>query len=545
MAHQHQNGGIRITNKQAKKDQQTIIVGGGMAGLAAAAYLSKEGFKVLLIEKNKECGGLLNSFERDGFTFDAGARSIENSGIIKPMLQQLGIEMELLESPVSIGLENRVINVKTVEDLSKYKQLLDEFYPESAQDVQKIIAFIQNILKDMAILYGLDNPMFKDLKKDKEYMKKMLPWFAKFLPTISRINKMQEPVEPFLEKMLSNRSLIDIIDQHFFKNTPTFFALGYFYVYLDYFYPKGGTGALPRALQKKINEWGGQILPETEIIEVNAAEKTITDSKGEVFHYDNLIWAADLKTLYRILRYEQLAGKIKKKIDVQKQLLMTKRGGDSVFSMFMAVNWPTEKFKSISNAHFFYTPSKKGLGELHRSIMKELIQNFSQKSKAEILNWLSEYCRYNTYEISIPSLRDPSLSPPGKTGLIVSFLFEYELIKKIQDAGWYDEFKTEVENRMIDVLTNSIYPGLKENILFKLSSTPITIATMMGNSEGAITGWSFESRVPAINRLLKIPKAIFTPIPHILQAGQWTYSPAGIPIALITGTTAARYIIKP
>ena len=44
----------------------TIIVGGGIAGLTSAAYLAHGGQKVLLIEKNSECGGLVNSFTRDG-----------------------------------------------------------------------------------------------------------------------------------------------------------------------------------------------------------------------------------------------------------------------------------------------------------------------------------------------------------------------------------------------------------------------------------------------------------------------------------------------
>jgi NADPH-dependent 2,4-dienoyl-CoA reductase/sulfur reductase-like enzyme len=35
----------------------TIIVGGGVAGLTATAYLAREGQKVLLIEKNRELGG--------------------------------------------------------------------------------------------------------------------------------------------------------------------------------------------------------------------------------------------------------------------------------------------------------------------------------------------------------------------------------------------------------------------------------------------------------------------------------------------------------
>ena len=62
-----------------------------MAGLTAAAYLSQAGLKVLLCEKEKKTGGLVNSFEYKGFTFDGGIRAIENSGILSPMLKQLGI----------------------------------------------------------------------------------------------------------------------------------------------------------------------------------------------------------------------------------------------------------------------------------------------------------------------------------------------------------------------------------------------------------------------------------------------------------------------
>jgi hypothetical protein len=32
------------------------------------------------------------------------------------------------------------------------------------------------------------------------------------------------------------------------------------------------------------------------------------------------------------------------------------------------------------------------------------------------------------------------LAPPGKTGLIISFLAEYDLFSKIKEAGWLDEF---------------------------------------------------------------------------------------------------------
>ena len=68
-----------------------IIVGGGIAGLTAAAYLSKAGKSVLLCEQQEKFGGLVNTFERDGFTYDGGVRALEDSGVLFPMLRQLGI----------------------------------------------------------------------------------------------------------------------------------------------------------------------------------------------------------------------------------------------------------------------------------------------------------------------------------------------------------------------------------------------------------------------------------------------------------------------
>jgi phytoene dehydrogenase-like protein len=528
-----------------KQKHKVVIVGAGMAGLTAAAYLSKEGQDILLIDKGKKCGGLLNSFQRDGFLFDAGARSIENSGIIRPMLKQLGIDLELLDSPVSIGIEDEVINLTSLDSLQDYERLLKKLYPESLEDINRIISFIKKILKDMAILYGIDNPFFRDLTHDKKYLfAELLPWFIKFQLAIRRINKRNEPVEEYLKTMSSNHSLIDIISQHFFKNTPTFFALGYFYVYLDYFYPKGGTGQVPASIEGKIKEWGGNLQFETEINEVISSEQIVKDTHGKSYSYDYLIWAADLKRLYEMLKTNGLEDNISRNIDVQKEKILESRGGESVFTLFLGIDENTDNFRDISNGHFFYTPSRKGMGEVHRSDLKSIIKNFENTSKDQVLAWLDEYCRLNTYEISIPSLRDPSLSPDGKTGMIASLLFDSEIFEKVQKAGWHEKFKTELENRILDNLSNTIYPGLKDKVILRFSSSPLTIIKEAGTSRGAITGWTFESTVPVIHDLRKMRKSIHTPIPRVYQAGQWAYSPAGIPTASITGWLAAQQVLQ-
>src|SRR5678809_825811 len=49
-----------------------IIVGSGFAGLSAASFMAKSGWKVTVIEKNSGPGGRAGQLKEDGFTFDMG-----------------------------------------------------------------------------------------------------------------------------------------------------------------------------------------------------------------------------------------------------------------------------------------------------------------------------------------------------------------------------------------------------------------------------------------------------------------------------------------
>lgn len=523
----------------------TIVVGGGIAGLTAAAFLSREGQKVLLIEKNRELGGLVNSFTRNGFHFDAGVRALEDAGIILPMLKDLNIELESVKSPVSLGVENEILHIENIESLSAYKDLLKKFYPESGKEIDEVVKTIRKIMQYMDVLYGIENPVFKDLKRDTSFIfKKLLPWMPRFLFTVGKINRMQLPVENYLNSVVKNPSLRDIISQHFFKNTPTFFALSYFSLYLDYFYPIGGVGKLSEALRDKIKEFGGEIKPNTTINGVLAHEKVIIDEKDISYNYKNLVWAADLKTLYRITETANLSSEIKTKFEEVKSKMLRNRGGESVFTLYLQVDEPVESFGKIAKGHFFYTPSRKGLGETHRKELRELLSRFDTISKEEVMDWLNRFISLNTFEISIPGLRDKKLVPEGKTGMIISFLAEHELFKKIQEAGWLDEFISAIENRVITVITESVFPLLKEKVTGRFSFSPLSIENRIASSEGAIVGWEFNEDMPVINKIQIADRSVFTPLPSVYQAGQWAYSPAGVPMSILTGKIAANTIIK-
>ncbi|MBM3296225.1 MAG: NAD(P)/FAD-dependent oxidoreductase [Candidatus Aminicenantes bacterium] len=523
----------------------TVVVGGGVAGLTATAYLARAGQKVLLIEKNSECGGLVNTFSRDGFLFDAGVRALLNAGIIFTMLKDLNIQVEVVKSPVSLGIENEILHINDVDSLSEYRDLLIKIYPESSGEIHVLIRIIRKVMKHMDVLYGIENPVFKDMKRDVGFLfRKILPWFPRFIFTVRKINRMNIPVEEYLQTIIKDPSLRDIVSQHFFKNTPAFFALSYFSLYLDYFYPRGGVGKLSEALRGRVLELGGEIKTGRKVTGVFPDEHRVKDDQNTSFNYQNLIWAADLKTLYRIAETDTLPPEMKTKIEENRARILGNRGGDSVFTLFLEVNEPLESFGKIAHGHFFYTPSRQGLENTHRQELNDILGRFDKVSKEEVLAWLDKFAGRNTYEISIPGLKDAGMVPPGKTGVIISLLAEYDLFKLVKEAGWLDEFVSELENRVLRVISGSVYPMLKDKIVARFSFTPLSIESRIGSSEGGITGWAFQKVMPVINKIQIADRSVLTPLPSIYQAGQWAYSPAGVPMSILTGKLAADKVLK-
>ncbi|MEM6693124.1 MAG: FAD-dependent oxidoreductase [Pseudomonadota bacterium] len=55
------------------RSEQVIVLGAGVAGLAAAKTMAEAGFAVTVIDANDYCGGAHRSFDINGYTFDAGS----------------------------------------------------------------------------------------------------------------------------------------------------------------------------------------------------------------------------------------------------------------------------------------------------------------------------------------------------------------------------------------------------------------------------------------------------------------------------------------
>jgi len=209
--------------------------------------------------------------------------------------------------------------------------------------------------------------------------------------------------------------------------------------------------------------------------------------------------------------------------------------------MFLAVDLDKEYFRKRTSGHLFYTPNKIGQSK----VFKKLKSVSEVTDKKEIYAWMNDYLDYTTYEIAIPSLRNEELAPKGKTGLVISVLMDYDFIRNIKTLGFYEEFKNFSEEKILSVLDNSIFENINGKVIHRFSSSPLTIERLSGNLDGGITGWAFTNdTIPSISKMTQVKNTYYTPIPNVLQAGQWTFSPSGLPISILTGKIAADKATK-
>lgn len=519
--------------KHVNKEYDVIIAGGGIAGLTCAAFICRQGYRTLLLEKGEGTGGLVKTFTHQGFAFDAGIRAFENSGILLPMMNSLGLKLQMLPNTVTIGIGGAWTRFDHKDGVGEYCAMLNRLFPESIAETTLIEAEIRKVIGYMDVLYGIENPLFMEKPETAYLLKTLLPWLLKYQVNMKKASRLDEPVRSYLHRFTKNDALIDMLIQHFFDDTPTFFALSYFGQYEDYSYPMGGTAALPDALAGFVREHGGTIVTQTAVNGVDEKNHAVTTAQGDTYHYKKLVWAADQKQLYRALEPSR-----KVRAEKQRELVEKSRGCNSILAVFMGVDLEPSHFVDRLGEHAFYTPSTEGLSTLPDW------RDTARTSDETLLDWVSQYLARTTFEISCPALRDSSLAPEGKTGVMVSTLMNVDLVRQLAQPDLYERLKRLCIDKITEML-DMLIPGLAEKTIFSLCSTPLTIERETGNADGAITGWAFTNKpIPAEYRFPKIARSVLTPMSDIYQCGQWTFSPSGVPISVLTGKLAADTVHK-
>ncbi len=83
------------TDEMMRQTYDTIIIGGGIAGLTAALRLKEQGLSVKLVEASGRVGGVLRTMHRDGFLAESGPNSIlETHEEVTRLIDDIGLADE-------------------------------------------------------------------------------------------------------------------------------------------------------------------------------------------------------------------------------------------------------------------------------------------------------------------------------------------------------------------------------------------------------------------------------------------------------------------
>ncbi len=114
------------------KRQTAIVIGAGIGGIATAARLAREGFRVTVLEKNEKPGGRANQINRDGHRFDVGPTLFLMPEVWEETYAALGeqlsnhLELKRIDPTYSVYFEDGQ-RIELTSNLGKMQAQLEKF----------------------------------------------------------------------------------------------------------------------------------------------------------------------------------------------------------------------------------------------------------------------------------------------------------------------------------------------------------------------------------------------------------------------------------
>ncbi len=511
-----------------RNDCEVVIVGSGIGGLTAGAYLAKYGIRVVICEQHRRPGGYFTSFKRKGYTIDPGIQGCEDSGLLLPMFRQLDLthRIEMRPSRVAFVLPDLFCRLEHYSDLGCYYDHFKDVFPQETQALDRVKKEALELCRVMDAFMHFPNAMFVPVK---EMLSEMPGWLMKHglsMKGLIRFSRLlNTPIEDYLGTFIKDKRLIRLLSVGY-RGNPAAFSMTFLYSMMDYYYPaRGGVQAIPDLLARVITENGGEIRCKTlveRIIVENGRAVGVELKGGEVIRSRFVINNGDLRrTFSGVVPREAVPEEYRRRVCEQSSV------GESVFSVYLGLDIPPEELPTQGCPHVFLMPTydPPDLGEIDTN---------------------PDFYRKALIMISLPSLHDQSLAPPGKS---VAILQSPASIRSLDQWGTskgkrtkkYHALKKEIASQLI-ANTEKLIPGLSKRIELQIESTPFTLKRYSLNSDGAAVGWSAHPGEAFKGGLKGIMGTANTPTENLYQVGHWAASPGGAPLGLITGKLVSSTI---
>ncbi len=505
-----------------------VIIGSGIGGLTAGAYLSRRGRKALVCEQHSRPGGYFSSFKRQGYTFDGGTQSVEDLAMFIPMLRQLGLEgrVRLAKSRFAIASPDFFCHLDTLEDLRGFYDELIRLFPDARSGLAetrdlalRFTAFFQEALA------SVPNPVFQT---PLGFLRDNVPATLKSLPSLIKTGGdfyrlLDVPLAEWMGRRIGNPDPITIVSNVGYYGMPVSFGLAFIYFMMDYYYPLGGFQSIADAMADLIRENGSEVrcgIRVEEILVEGGRAAGVRLAGGEVVRAPFVISASDMRRTFTELLPPEVVP------PAFKHRLLTAKPAHSMFTVYLGLDIPPEELDNRGCHHIVVFPGNHGT-------------DFSG------IDGDMDFFKGCPVMLSMPSAHDPSLAPPGKSVMCIQY---YATEKSM--GGWgvengrptprYRELKKMAADQMI-ATAERVVKGISDRIEVKVTATPFTYERFTMNTGGATIGWSKHAR-EALSPFMKSALDFRTPVRGLYQVGHWAFGSGGIPGSIITGKVVSDLV---
>ena len=91
--------GLKEEGQLKRENCDVLVIGSGIGGLSAAAFLVASGYKTLVVERLPRIGGRYSTIERRGYKITTGAIEVEMGGVVEQAFNAVGARLDVRPVP--------------------------------------------------------------------------------------------------------------------------------------------------------------------------------------------------------------------------------------------------------------------------------------------------------------------------------------------------------------------------------------------------------------------------------------------------------------
>lgn len=481
-------------------DKRVAVIGGGLAGLAAACCLTQHGCDVSLYEKNESTGGRARHFDHKGFVFDMGPSWYWMPEVMEQFFNRFGQSVSNYFNLVRLDPSYRIFFHDGPLDVPASRVELDALFeslePGSSPSLKKFLAEAKR---------KYDTGMGKFVWKPSLGVAEYLSW--ELLGESFRLDLLSS-VSSHVQKYFRNEKIIQLLEFPVLflgakpSKTPALYTMmNYADMELGTWYPMGGMCQLPIAMTKLAEELGVTIHCNSPI------EKILTSGRkangllvnGNEISFDVVVATADYHHVESSLLYKE-----------------SRTYSDEYWS---------KRVMSPSCLIYYVGVNKKVDGLLHHNLFFD--QPFAPHGHAiyDQPSWPDNPQFY----VCCPSKTDASVAPSEMENLFILI----PLAPGLASNESLREKLFEKAISRIELLTGSTFMN---NIVYKKSYAHEEFISDYNAFMGNAYGLANTLRQTAFLK----PRMQSKKISNLFFAGQLTVPGPGVPPAIISGQIAAR-----